>query len=113
MISNLINVKKPITTKPTASDEWASSPSKASPGKLVFLSSFTKINAIIDEVINIATAILKSRVYAIVTPSKAEWARVSPKYDNLLQTTKHPRGPVTKAIPIPATKALIKKSSNI
>ena len=36
IISNLINVKKPITTKPTASDECANNPSKASPGKLVF-----------------------------------------------------------------------------
>ena len=35
-ISNLINVKKPITTKPTASEECANNPSKASPGKLVF-----------------------------------------------------------------------------
>ena len=26
---------------------------------------------------------------------------------------KHPKGPVIKAIPIPANKALIKKSSNI
>ena len=48
-----------------------------------------------------------------VTPSKAECARVSPKYDNLLQITKHPRGPVTIAMPSPAIKALIKKSSNI
>ena len=58
-------------------------------------------------------ALLAGLGIAIVTPSKAEWASVSPKYDNLLQTTKQPRGPVTKAIPKPATKALIKKSSNI
>ena len=56
---------------------------------------------------------LNSIVKANVTPNKAEWARVSPKYDNLLQITKQPSGPVTKATPIPATKALIKKSSNI
>ena len=31
----------------------------------------------------------------------------------LLHTTKHPKGPVTKATPIPANKALIKKSSSI
>ena len=36
MISNLINVKNPITTNPTANEECAKSPSKASPGKLVF-----------------------------------------------------------------------------
>ena len=35
------------------------------------------------------------------------------KKDNLLQIIKHPKGPVIKAIPIPAIKALIKKSSNI
>ena len=33
--------------------------------------------------------------------------------DNLLQTTKQPSGPVTKATPIPAINALTKKSSNI
>ena len=36
MMSNLIKVKNPITTRPTAREEWAKSPSKASPGKLVF-----------------------------------------------------------------------------
>ena len=36
MMSNLINVKKPITTSPTASEECAKRPNKASPGKLVF-----------------------------------------------------------------------------
>ena len=40
-------------------------------------------------------------------------ASVSPKNDSLLQTTKHPNGPVTRAIPTPAIKALNKKSSNI
>ena len=45
--------------------------------------------------------------------SKAEWDRVSPKYESLLHITKHPSGPVTIATPIPAIKALIKKSSNI
>ena len=33
--------------------------------------------------------------------------------DNLLQTTKQPNGPVTRAIPIPAIIALTIKSSNI
>ena len=47
------------------------------------------------------------------TPNKAEWANVSPKNDKRLQTTKHPSGPATKAIPMPAIKALIKKSSSI
>ena len=56
---------------------------------------------------------LKLKAYAITTPSKAECARVSPKYDNLLQTIKQPKGPVIIAKPIPATKALNKKSSNI
>ena len=56
---------------------------------------------------------LTLKEYAITTPNKAEWARVSPKYDNLLQTIKHPNGPVINANPIPATNALNKKSSNI
>ena len=41
IISNLMNVKNPITTKPTAREEWANKPSKASPGRLVF---FLKLN---------------------------------------------------------------------
>ena len=49
----------------------------------------------------------------MVTPNSAECAKVPAKKENLLQMIKHPHGPVTKAIPIPATKALIKKSFNI
>ena len=112
-MSNLMKDKKPITTNPTANEEWAKRPSKASLGRLVFFCSCIKINAIIDDIKNIETAILNSSEYAIVTPSNAECASVSPKYDNLLQTTKQPNGPVTKAMPIPAINALIKKSSNI
>ena len=78
-MSNLIKVKKPITTRPTANEEWAKSPSKASPGKLVFFWSCIKINAIKDEIINTETAKFNSKDYAIVTPSKAECASVSPK----------------------------------
>ena len=58
-------------------------------------------------------AILISKDKARVTPSNAEWDKVSPKKDSLLQITKHPRGPATKAMPMPAIRALIKKSSNI
>ena len=108
-----MKVKKPITTSPIAKDEWANNPNKASPGKLVLFCKYIRINAIKDEIMNTERAILNSKVYAKVTPSKAEWARVSPKYDNRLHITKHPKGPVTIAIPSPATKALIKKSSNI
>ena len=63
--------------------------------------------------INTENAILNSIEYASVTPSNAEWDRVSPKYESLLHITKHPSGPVTIATPIPAIKALMKKSSNI
>ena len=49
IISNLINVKKPITTSPTAKDEWARRPSKASPGRLVLFWSCIKIKAIKEE----------------------------------------------------------------
>ena len=50
---------------------------------------------------------------ANVTPKSAECDKVSPKYAKRRQITKHPNGPVTIATPIPATKALTKKSSNI
>ena len=40
-------------------------------------------------------------------------AKVSPKNDSRLHTTKQPNGPVTSAIPIPPNNALPKKSSNI
>ena len=59
-----------------------------------------------------AKAILISKKTAIVTPNKAEWAKVPAKKENLRQIMKQPKGPVIKAIPIPANKALIKKSSN-
>ena len=62
MISNLMNVKNPITTSPTAKDEWAKSPSKASPGRLVLFCKSIRINAIKDEIINTAIAILNSKV---------------------------------------------------
>ena len=45
--------KKPITTNPTANEEWAKRPSKASLGRLVFFCSCIKINAIIDDIKNI------------------------------------------------------------
>ena len=60
-----------------------------------------------------AKAILISKKTAMVTPNSAEWAKVPAKKENLLHLIKHPHGPVTKAIPIPAIKALIKKSFNI
>ena len=50
---------------------------------------------------------------ANVTPKSAECDKVSPKYAKRRQMTKHPNGPVTIATPMPATKALTKKSSNI
>ena len=60
IISNLINDKKPITTSPTANDEWAKRPSKASPGRLVLFWSCIKVKAIKDEIINTDNAILNS-----------------------------------------------------
>ena len=111
--SKRIKDKKLITTKPTAKDECASNPNKASPGKFVVFCNFNKINATAEETKKTDKAILISKEKAKVTPNSAEWDRVSPKKDNLLQITKQPRGPATKAMPIPAIKALIKKSSNI
>ena len=111
--SNLIEDKNPMTTSPTANDEWANKPNRASPGSLVVFCYFNNIIAIIEEIANTEKAILISKKTAIVTPSKAEWDNVSPKKDSLLQIIKQPIGPVTKAIPKPANNALIKKSSNI
>ena len=113
IISKRINDKKLITTKPTAKDEWASNPNKASPGKLVVFCSFNKTSATAEETKKTDKAILISKDKARVTPSNAEWDKVSPKKDSLLQITKHPRGPATKAMPMPAISALIKKSSSI
>jgi hypothetical protein len=41
----------------------------------------------------------------------ALWARESPKYAILRQTTKHPMMPVTTAIPIPAISVMMIKLS--
>ena len=71
-MSNLINDKNPITTKPTASEEWAKRPSKASPGKLVVFCNFNKIKATADEIIKTEKAIFISKETAKVTPNKAE-----------------------------------------
>jgi len=113
MISNLIEDKKLITTKPTANDEWASKPNKASPGNFVVFCNLRSIKATAEEIKKTEKATLISKKKPIVTPNKAEWDKVSPKKESLLQIIKHPIGPVTRAIPIPAIKALIKKSSNI
>ena len=102
-MSNLINVRNPITTNPTANEEWANNPSKASPGKFVFFWSLIKIKATADEVRKTENAILISIVTANVTPRRAEWAKVSPKKDNLLHTIKQPNEPVTIAIPVSYT----------
>ena len=70
--SNLIVAINPITTNPTAREEWASSPNNASVGKLVVFSNFSKIKATTDEIIKTDNAILISIVYAIVIPNRAE-----------------------------------------
>jgi len=80
---------------------------------LVVFCNLNSIIAINEETKNTEKAILMSKKIAIVTPSKAEWDNVSPKKDNLLQIMKQPIGPVTKAIPVPASNALIKKSSSM
>ena len=113
IISNLINVKKPIKTKPTAMLECASKPNNASPGNLVLFCKLNNNNAIIPETKNTDREILILKENANVTPKSAECDKVSPKYAKRRQMTKHPNGPVTIATPIPATKALTKKSSNI
>ena len=112
-MSNLIELRNPKITKPTARDACASKPNKASLGNFVFFCNCKRMIAKDADIKKTAKAILISKKTAIVTPSSAECAKVPAKKENLLQMIKHPHGPVTKAIPIPATKALIKKSFNI
>ena len=77
---------------------------------ILFISSIFSYNIVPnipkDKMAKIDKEILISNDTDNITPNNAEWANVSPKNDKRLQTTKHPRGPVTKAIPIPAIKAL-------
>ena len=113
IISNLINDKKPSITNPIAKEEWDINPSKESPAKLVVFCNLSKSKATREETAKIVIETLILKVIESKTPNKAEWANVSPKNDNRLQTTKHPNGPATKAIPMPAISALTKKSSNI
>ena len=72
IIAKRINDKKLITTKPTANDEWASKPNKASPGKLVVFCNFNKTSATAEEIKKTDKAILISKDKARVTPSNAE-----------------------------------------
>ena len=102
-----------MTINPIAKDECANNPNNASFGSLVDFWSFNKISANADEISNTEKEMLISNEKARVTSNNEECANVPAKKDNLLQITKQPRGPVTKAIPRPATSALIKKSSNI
>ena len=102
-----------MTTNPIAKDEWANNPNNASPGSFVVFCNLNKIKATADEINKTENEILISNEKARVTPNNDEWANVPAKKDNLLHITKHPRGPVTKAIPRPAISALMKKSSNI
>ena len=53
--------KKPITTRPTANDECARRPSKASPGRLVLFWRLIKIRAIKAEIIKTDNAMLNSK----------------------------------------------------
>jgi len=85
-----------------ASVEWARSPSKESPASFVLFCKLTRSKATTADITNTEKAIFKLNEYANVTPKSAEWDKVSPKYDNLLQITKHPSGPATIAIPTPA-----------
>ena len=108
-----MNDKNPKTTNPMAKDECERSPSSASPAKFVVFCNLNKINATNDETANIDSEMFISNDIDNITPNNAECASVSPKNESLRHTTKHPRGPVTRAIPIPAISALNKKSSKI
>ena len=72
IMSNLIEDKKLITTKPTASDEWANKPNKASPGSFVVFCNLRSIKAIADEIKKTEKATFISKKKPIVTPNRAE-----------------------------------------
>ena len=59
--SNLIEDKNPMTTSPTANDEWANKPNRASPGSLVVFCNLNNIIALIEEITNTEKAILISK----------------------------------------------------
>ena len=113
IISKRIKERKPTRTKPTAILECARIPNKASLGNLVFFCKLKRSTAIMLEIKKTEREIFMLKDRANATPSKDECDKVSPKYDNRRHITKHPKGPVTIAIPMPAIKALTKKSSNI
>ena len=70
--TNLIDVKKPKITKPTANEACASKPSNASFGNFVFFCNFRRMIASTADIKKTAKAILISKKTAIVTPNKAE-----------------------------------------
>ena len=77
--SKRIVVSIAIKTRPIASEEWASKPNKASPANLVFFCKTMRSKAIIPEIIKTDNDKSTFNMKPIVTPSKPEWARVSPK----------------------------------
>ena len=113
IISKRIKERKPTSTNPTAILECARMPNRASLGNFGFFCKLNRRIAIILEIKNTEREIFMLKDKANAPPSKDQCDNVSPKYDNRRHITKHPRGPVTIAIPKPAIRALTKKSSNI
>ena len=111
--SKRIEERKPINTNPIASVECARRPSKESPANFVLFCKLIRSIATTEEIMKTDSVIFILNAYARVTPSKAECDNVSPKYDKRLHITKQPSGPAIIAIPTPAIKARVKKSSNI
>ena len=79
IMSNLIKVRKPMITRPTAILEWARSPNNASPGSFVLFCKLNKSNATIPETKNTDKEMLMLKEKAKVTPRSAECDKVSPK----------------------------------
>ena len=100
-------------TNPTARDEWANSPSKESVGSLDLRCNKNKAIETPPQTRNTIIVKFNSNKSANTMPNKDACASVSPKKAIRRQIIRHPNGPAINATPIPATNALIKKSSNI
>ena len=88
-------------------------PSKVSVATKCWRCKLTKVTASNTQQAITARLRLISNRKPRETPSRAEWARVSPKYAMRRQTTKEPSGPAMAATPKPPNRARIRKSAMI
>ncbi len=112
MMSTRTQLINPRTTNPSAKVEWESRLSTESAGSIVRFWINRRDSATKAETKNTTKVVLLLINKESATPRSAACDIVSPKNASLRQTIKQPRGPATIAIPTPATRARIKKSSS-